>query len=111
EPRELINNQKQQVFDRAYNQIKGLVFGLLRGIFSQSSSEEISLLNQLRKLKNHVAGARTSVSMSSVYDYKWRDEILENLNTVETEYKKNFNSIPTTQFEILNLMLNEIDDL
>lgn len=107
----LENIDDQIFFDKAINQIKGLLFGLMRGIIGQSSETEITFENQLRTLKNEIAGSRTNILMNAGYEEDWCLSIFRSLERVTEGYRTLLPRESTRQLETLTLMLNSIDEL
>lgn len=66
----LVTNQdkgRNWAFDKAYNQIKGFVYGFLCGTIGKKSGNEVELETELQKLKNKVNALRTFFEMSESY--------------------------------------------
>jgi hypothetical protein len=97
-------------FDRARNQIKGLIFGLYRGILSQPGAKAMELENVLRSWRNAIGTARTNIAMTNEYSGDWANEINSLGERVAVLYLKD-SSGRRESLDILKLRLAEIDKL
>ncbi|MDN3586097.1 hypothetical protein QWY86_05425 [Pedobacter aquatilis] len=97
-------------FDRALNQIKGLIFSLYRGILSQPGPKAMELENLLRNWRNAIGTARTNIAMSSSYNADWAMPINE-LGAGIRELYLGDSSGKLETLDILKLRMAEIDKL
>lgn len=96
--------------DRLRNQIKGLIFGLYRGMLSQPSPKAVELENLLRSWRNAIGTARTNIAMAGAYQNGWAGEIYRFWSEITPLYL-NDTSGQRESLDILRLRLEEIDRL
>lgn len=109
---QLISNKQgiQPYFDKAYNQIKGLIYGYLIGSIGTLEEKEQTLVSDLSKLKNTIGSIHTDIVLSDQYSGFW----LINVRKQIKDCQKSFFGIFAHQsdtLETLLLRLEEIDNL
>ena len=100
----------QPFFDKAVNQIKGLVYGYVIGLIGVVDETEQSLISSLTKLKNLITSTHTDIVLSESYTDRWVVSIRKIINDCADAYFSNFRQ-KTDVFEMLILRLKEIDKL
>ncbi|MDR1198650.1 MAG: hypothetical protein LBK94_06515 [Prevotellaceae bacterium] len=103
-------NEKEPHFDKAFNQIKGLIYGYVIGLLGTLSDKEQELLTELTKLKNTVGGVHTEIALSETYSNYWLINIRKQIKDCHKIYFENFGKQPDV-FDTLLLRLEEIDKL
>lgn len=100
----------QPAFDKAFNQIKGLIYGYLIGSIGTLKLNEQKLITDLSKLKNAVGSIHTEIVLSDQYSNTWliniRKQIFECTNSYFDVFRQNSDA-----FDTLTLRLREVDNL
>lgn len=97
-------------FDRAFNQIKGLIYGYIIGSLGTLGEKEQSLVSDLSKLKNSIGSIHTDIALSEEYNGFWLINIRKQLKDCQKSYFDNF-SKQSDVLDTLQLRLEEIDNL
>jgi len=97
-------------FDKAYNQIKGLVYGYVCGTVGRKSKIELDITTTIGKIKNKVTTLRTYFGISETYD----PAILQELKGIIEEGEllwKNYADEKGLDFHAIKIRLNELQEL
>lgn len=105
-----IKDVLQPQFDKAYNQLKGLIYGYIIGSIGTLGQNEQNLLSELSKLKNAITGMHTDIILSEQYSNYWLLNIQKQISECKNLYFNNFKR-HTDVSEMLLLRLEEIDSL
>lgn len=97
-------------FDRAFNQIKGLIYGYLIGSIGSLGEKEQSLVSGLSKLKNSIGSVHTEIALSEEYNGFWLINIRKQVKDCQKSYFDNFGK-QSDVLDTLQLRLEEIDNL
>ena len=97
-------------FDRAFNQIKGLIYGYLIGSIGTLGEKEQSLVSDLLKLKNSIGSVHTEIALSEEYNGFWLINIRKQVKDCQKSYFDNFGK-QSDVLDTLQLRLEEIDNL
>ncbi len=97
-------------FDRAFNQIKGLIYGYLIGSIGTLGEKEQRLVSDLSKLKNSIGSIHTDIALSEEYNGFWLINIRKQIKDCQKSYFDNF-SKQSDVLDTLQLRLEEIDNL
>ncbi len=97
-------------FDKAVNQIKGLVYGYIIGSIGTLKKDEQDLVSSLTKLKNTMSGVHTNIILSKAYSSVWLADLKNQISKCEKTYATIFNKT-SPLFKILAFRLEEIDAL
>lgn len=100
----------QPLFDRAFNQIKGLIYGYIIGSIGTLAEKEQNLISDLSKLKNTIASVHTDIALSEQYSGFWLINIRKQLKDSQKSYFENFGK-QSDVLDTLLLRLEEIDNL
>ncbi|MFY7936483.1 MAG: hypothetical protein ACOVOQ_03820 [Flavobacterium sp.] len=100
----------QPFFDRAFNQIKGLIYGYIIGSIGTLAEKEQNLISDLSKLKNTIASVHTDIALSEQYSGFWLINIRKQLKDSQKSYFENFGK-QSDVLDTLLLRLEEIDNL
>jgi len=100
----------QPFFDRAFNQIKGLIYGYLIGSIGTMDEKEQSLISDLSKLKNTIGSIHTDIVLSQEYTGFWLINIRKQIKDCQKSYFENFGK-QSDVLDTLLLRLEEIDNL
>lgn len=100
----------QPFFDRAFNQIKGLIYGYIIGSIGTLAEEEQNLISDLSKLKNTIASVHTDIALSEQYSGFWLINIRKLLKDSQKSYFENFGK-QSDVLDTLLMRLEEIDNL
>jgi hypothetical protein len=100
----------QPFFDRAFNQIKGLIFGCVIGSIGTLDEKEQNLISELLKLKNSIGSIHTDIALSEEYSAFWLITIRKQIIDCQKSYIQNFNA-KSDVFDTILLRLEEIDSL
>ena len=107
----LIEKDKlQPSFDKAFNQIKGLIYGYIIGLIGTLSEKEQDLVSDLVKLINSIAGIHTDIVLTKIYSNSWLGNVKNQIMECKINYNTNLNK-PTDIFDMILLRLDEIDNL
>jgi hypothetical protein len=102
---------EQVYFDRAYNQIKGLIFGLLCGTIGKKSGQEIKLETELQKLKSKITALRTYFEMSETFGYEVLEPSLQLTESCEILFKSLLPNDTSNNFNGIKERIKEAGDL
>lgn len=97
-------------FDKALNQIKGLIYGYVIGSIKSLGEPEQSVISDLNNLKNKIGGYRTDIALSDDYTNLW----LDNLNDQIIKFSENYFDLIKVKppfISSLVLRLKEVDKL
>lgn len=97
-------------FDRAFNQIKGLIYGYLIGSIGTLGEKEQSLVSDLLKLKNSIGSVHTEIALSEEYNGFWLINVRKQVKDCQKSYFDNFGK-QSDVLDTLQLRLEEIDNL
>jgi hypothetical protein len=97
-------------FDRAFNQIKGLIYGYLIGSIGTLGEKEQSLVSDLSKLKNSIGSIHTDIALSDGHNGFWLINIRKQIKDCQKSYFDNFGK-QSDVLDTLQLRLEEIDNL
>jgi hypothetical protein len=97
-------------FDRAFNQIKGLIYGYIIGSIGTLGEKEQSLVSDLSKLKNSIGSIHTDIALSEEYNGFWLINIRKQIKDCQKSYIDNFGK-QSDVLDTLQLRLEEIDNL
>jgi len=97
-------------FDRAFNQIKGLIYGYIIGSIGTLGEKEQSLVSDLSKLKNSIGSIHTDIALSEEYNGFWLINIRKQIKDCQKSYFDNFGK-QSDVLDTLQLRLEEIDNL
>ncbi|MDE5421518.1 hypothetical protein L3073_04815 [Ancylomarina sp. DW003] len=103
-------NKVQPFFDKAFNQIKGLIYGYLIGSIGTLGEKEQGLISSLSKLKNAIGGIHTDIVMVNQYSNFWIINVRKQIKDCHKSYSDNFGK-QSDILELLLLRLEEIDSL
>lgn len=108
----LISNKSklEPFFDRAFNQIKGLIYGYIIGSIGTLGEKEQSLVSDLSKLKNSIGSIHTDIALSEEYNGFWLINIRKQIKDCQKSYFDNFGK-QSDVLDTLQLRLEEIDNL
>jgi hypothetical protein len=98
----------QPSFDRAFNQVKGFIYGLLLGTVGGKKDEEIALEKSLQELQNEITATRGRVELKDTY----ADELFNGLKlcteVVAGHYRKVYGKEQLQPFELLRNYIAEL---
>jgi len=97
-------------FDKAYNQIKGLVYGFVCGTVGRKSKPELDLTTTMGKIKNKVTTISTYFGISETYDPAIFQELKGLIQDGESLWKKYANE-KVLEFHAIKIRLNELQEL
>ncbi len=97
-------------YDKAFNQIKGLIYGYLIGSIGTLGEKEQSLVSDLLKLKNSIGSVHTEIALSEEYNGFWLINIRKQVKDCQKSYFDNFGK-QSDVLDTLQLRLEEIDNL
>ncbi|KAA6324860.1 hypothetical protein EZS27_025860 [termite gut metagenome] len=100
----------QPFFDKAFNQIKGLIYGYLIGSIGSLNDKEQGLVTDLTNLKNSIGGIHTDIVLSEQNSDSWLSDIQKQVKDCSKRYFEVFNQNMTV-FDTLLLRLKEVDNL
>lgn len=100
----------QPFFDRALNQIKGLIYGYIIGSIGTLAEKEQHLISNLSRLKNTITSTHTDIVLSEHYSDFWLINIRKQLIDCQKSYIDNFGK-QSDVLDTLLLRLEEIDNL
>ncbi len=103
-------SEKEPFFDKAYNQIKGLIYGYIIGSLGSLSENEQRLVSDLTKLKNSIGGVHTDIALAEQYSNFWFTNLKRQIKDCENRYFKLYNQ-KSMIFDTLTFRLQEIDNL
>lgn len=103
-------NEIQPFFDKALNQLKGLIYGYLIGIIGTLGEKEQKLVSDLSKLKNTVGSIHTDIVLSEQHSNSWLINVRKQIKDCQKAYFENFGK-QSDVFDTLILRLEEIDNL
>lgn len=103
-------SEKEPFFDKAFNQIKGMIYGYVIGSLSSLGENEQGLVSDLTKLKNTIGGIHTDIALSDQNSPIWLINVKKQIKDCEKRYFDLFNQ-KTTVFDTLVLRLQEVDNL
>ncbi|MDR1171399.1 MAG: hypothetical protein LBL24_02980 [Bacteroidales bacterium] len=106
----LYKNEEQPFFDKAFNQIKGLIYGYLIGVIGTLGEKEQGLVSDLSKFKNTVGSIHTDIVLSEEYSGSWLNNICKQIDDSKKSYFDNFGK-QSDVLDTLLLRLEEIDRL
>jgi len=104
-------SEKEPFFDKAFNQIKGLIYGYIIGSLGSLGENEQGLVSDLTKLKNTIGGVHTDIVLSDQYSNFWLINIKKQIRECEDRFKKQFDNKTSDVFSTLTLRLQEVDSL
>lgn len=104
-------SEKEPFFDKAFNQIKGLIYGYIIGSLGSLDENEQGLVSDLTKLKNTIGGVHTDIVLSEQYSNFWLINIKKQIRDCEERFKKQFDNKTSDVFSTLTLRLQEVDSL
>ncbi|GHV09740.1 hypothetical protein FACS1894162_1000 [Bacteroidia bacterium] len=111
QPKLLSERQElQPFFDKAFNQIKGLIYGYLIGSIGSLDDKEQGLVTDLFNLKNTIGGIHTDIVLTEQYSNDWLINVRKQIKDCTKRYFEVFNQ-NTTVFDTLRLRLEEVDNL
>lgn len=97
-------------FDKALNQLKGLIYGYLIGSIGTLAEKEQNLVSELSKLKNTIGSIHTDIALNEQYSGLWLINIRKQIKDCQKSYFENFGK-QSDVLETLLLRLEEIDNL
>jgi hypothetical protein len=100
----------QPFFDRALNQIKGLIYGYLIGSIGTLAENEQNLISDLSKMKNTIGSVHTDIVLSEQYSVFWLINIRKQIKDCQKSYFENFGK-QSDVLDTLLLRLEEINNL
>lgn len=106
-----IASEEQRYFDKAFNQIKGLIYGLVCSTIGKKTSVQITLEKSLQNLKGKISGFRTRLELSEVFNSEMITPLVENVNEVGKTFSIVFPEASSTIFQSINQRLIEIGNL
>lgn len=101
----------QPFFDKAYNQIKGFIYGFLCGTIGRKSGQEVQLETELLKLKSKVNALRTFFEMSEIYSQDIFDVTFSLVETCEGIFKNTLSENTENNFIGIKARLQELQNL
>ena len=104
-------SEKEPFFDKAFNQIKGMIYGYVIGSLGSLGENEQGLVSDLTKLKNTIGGVHTDIALSEQYSNFWLFNVKKQIRDCEERYKKQFDNKTSDVFSTLTLRLQEVDNL
>lgn len=103
--------EKEPFFDKAFNQIKGLIYGYVIGSLGSLGENEQGLVSDLTKLKNTIGGIHTDIALSDQYSNFWLMNVKRQIRDCEERFRKQFDNKTSDVFSTLTLRLQEVDSL
>ncbi|WP_433896562.1 hypothetical protein [Sphingobacterium mizutaii] len=109
---QLLSNRNtfQIFFDKAFNQIKGLIYGYFIGSIGALDAKEQNLVSDLSKIKNAIGTIHTDIVLSEEYSGFWIINIRKQIKDCQNSYFQNFGK-QSDVLDTLLLRLLEIDNL
>jgi|GEM_PF-1809652 len=104
-------SEEQLYFDKAFNQIKGLIYGLVCSTIGKKTSVQITLEKSLQILKSKISGFRTRLELSEEFNFEMINPLVENVNEAEKIFSLVFPETSSTFFQSINQRLTEIGNL
>lgn len=104
-------SEKEPFFDKAYNQIKGMIYGFVIGSLGSLGENEQGLVSDLTKLKNTIGGVHTDIALSDQYSYFWLFNVKKQIRDCEERFRKQIDNKTSDVFSTLILRLQEVDNL
>lgn len=104
-------SEKEPFFDKAYNQIKGMIYGFVIGSLGSLGENEQGLVSDLTKLKNTIGGNHTEIALSDQYSNFWLINVKKQIRDCEERFKKQFDNKTSDVFSTITLRLQEVDSL
>jgi hypothetical protein len=104
-------NEEQLYFDKAFNQIKGFIYGLVCSTIGKKTSAQITLETSLQNLKSKISGFRTRLELSEEFNSEMITPLSEIVNNVEKTFSLVFPETASTVFQSINQRLTEIGKL
>lgn len=104
-------SEKEPFFDKAFNQIKGLIYGYVIGSLGSLGENEQGLVSDLTKLKNTIGGVHTDIALSDQYSNFWLINVKKQIRDCEERFRKQFDNKTSDVFSTLTLRLQEVDNL
>ncbi|MDR2653347.1 MAG: hypothetical protein LBC68_13760, partial [Prevotellaceae bacterium] len=104
------HNAYEPFFDKAFNQIKGLIYGYVIGLLGALGENEQGLVSDLTKLKNTIGGVHTDIALTEQYSNLWLINVRNQIKNCVKRYFDLFNK-NSIVFDTLILRLEEIDNL
>ena len=104
-------SEKEPFFDKAYNQIKGMIYGFVIGSLGSLGENEQGLVSDLTKLKNTIGGNHTEIALSDQYSNFWFINVKKQIRDCEERFKKQFDNKTSDVFSTITLRLQEVDSL
>lgn len=104
-------SEKEPFFDKAFNQIKGLIYGYVIGSLGCLGENEQGLVSDLTKLKNTIGGVHTDIALSDQYSNFWFINVKKQIRDCEERFKKQFDNKTSDLFTTITLRLQEVDSL
>jgi hypothetical protein len=106
-----IANEEQLYFDKTFNQIKGLIYGLVCSTIGKKTSVQITLEKNLQNLKNKISGFRTRLELSELFNSEMISSLINNVKEVEEIFSVVFPETSSAVFQSINQRLSEIGTL
>jgi len=104
-------NEDQLYFDKAFNQIKGLIYGLVCSTIGKKTSVQIKLEKSLQNLKSKISGFRTRLEMSDEFSSEMITPLVEKVDEVKKAFSEVFPETASIVFQSVNQRLTEIGNL
>lgn len=103
-------SEKEPFFDKAFNQIKGIIYGYVIGLLGSLGENEQGLVSDLTKLKNTIGGVYTDIALTEQYSNFWLINVKKQIKDCSKRYFDLFNQ-NSTIFDTLTFRLQEVDNL
>lgn len=103
-------SEKEPYFDRAYNQVKGMIYGYVIGNLGSLGTDEQGLISDLTKLKNLIGSAHTDLALTEHYSNYWLINVKKQVKDCSSKYFELFHQ-NSDVFDRLILRLVEVDNL
>jgi hypothetical protein len=103
-------SENEPFFDKAFNQIKGLIYGYVIGSLGSLGENEQGLVSDLTKLKNTIGGVHTDIALTEQYSNLWLINTQKQIKDCSNRYLALFKQ-KSTVFDTLILRLQEVDNL
>jgi hypothetical protein len=103
-------NDFEPFFDKAFNQLKGLIYGYVIGSIGTLGENEQGLVSDLSKLKNTIGGVHTNIVLTEQYSNFWLINVHKQIKDCSKRYFDLFNQ-NSMVFDTLILRLEEVDNL
>jgi len=102
------SSESQPFFDKAFNHIKGFVYGLVGGTLGGKDDAQVQLEKSLQNLQNQITAVKGETGLADKFEKNIFDNFIKELEKSKKLYAKVNKETEENEYSIIQLYINEL---